>query len=71
MPRWKRNMGRDFVFYHPHPGFVSGNAGHVHDKMFCFDIKNSTHLVVELPQVLLMLQTLLACLVSCQASGRC
>ena len=49
-PRWQRSLGRDFVFYHPHPGFVSGNAGHVHDKLFCFDIKNSTHLVVELPQ---------------------
>ena len=51
LPRWRRNGGKDFVFFHPHPGFVSGNAGHVHDKMFCFDVKNATHLVVEVPQV--------------------
>ena len=50
--RWKKSQGSDYVFYHPHPGFVSGNAGHVHDKMFCFDVKPAVHLVVELPQVL-------------------
>lgn len=50
LPRWKQNDGADFIFYDPHPGFVSGQAEHAFYKMTCNDFKHATHILVERPQ---------------------
>jgi hypothetical protein len=34
-PRWKRHDGKDFVFYDPHPGLVSGPAGKQYWSYVC------------------------------------
>lgn len=50
LPRWKRNGGRDFVFYDAHPGFVSGHSAQTFVGMLCNEFRHSTHIIVERAQ---------------------
>ena len=49
LPRWKRNHGKDFVFYDPHPGFAAGNAARAYQNFKCHNLRNSTNLIVDTP----------------------
>ena len=47
LPRWRKNGGRDFVFYDSHPGFVDGEAANAFLDMNCGVLRNSIHFVSE------------------------
>ena len=50
LPRWKRNKGRDFIFYDPHPGFATGASAYPFYGMLCNEFRHATHIVVERAQ---------------------
>lgn len=49
LPRWKRTGGRDFVFYHSHPGFEWDDLAMTtaYQDMLCVDFQWATVLAVE------------------------
>ena len=49
LPKWRRSGGRDFVFYHPHPGFVWGSESETTDFLgtLCGALQWATMLVAE------------------------
>ncbi|CAL8469510.1 g9051 [Coccomyxa elongata] len=49
LPRWRRTGGRDFVFYHSHPGFEWDDLAMTtaYQDMLCVDFQWATVLVVE------------------------
>lgn len=48
-PKWQQKQGQDFVFYDSHPGFGAGNAARPVKQIKCFEIRKSTHLVMDVP----------------------
>lgn len=49
LPRWKRSGGRDFVFFHSHPGFEWDDLAMttVYQETVCEDFQWATMLAVE------------------------
>lgn len=49
LPRWRRTGGRDFVFYHSHPGFEWDDLAMTtaYQDMLCVDFQWATVLVME------------------------
>ncbi len=49
LPRWRRTGGRDFVFYHSHPGFEWDDLAvtTAYQDMMCVDFQWATVLAVE------------------------
>lgn len=50
LARWKKNNGRDFIFYDSHPGFVAGHSAPTFTGMYCNEFRHATHIVVERAQ---------------------
>ncbi len=49
LPKWRRSGGRDFVFYHSHPGFAWGSEGETSEFLgtLCGALQWATMLVAE------------------------